>query len=84
METSPRGAAWNRRRIALTAAGGVAFAVIGALYWYGTQGPDPAHASRPARAAVPVSVVTASRQDVPIYLTGLGTVQALYPVGIHA
>ena len=34
--------------------------------------------------AVPVSVATASRQDVPIYLTGLGTVQALFTVGIHA
>jgi multidrug efflux system membrane fusion protein len=33
---------------------------------------------------VPVSVATASRQDVPIYLTGLGTVQALFTVGIHA
>ncbi len=84
METSPSGAAWSKRRIALTAAGGTAFALIGAAYWYGTHGPDPAHASRSARAAVPVSVVTASRQDVPIYLTGLGTAQALYTVGIHA
>ena len=33
---------------------------------------------------MPVSVATASRQDVPIYLTGLGTVQALFTVGIHA
>jgi len=33
---------------------------------------------------VPVSVAAASRQDVPIYLTGLGTVQALFTVGIHA
>jgi len=49
-----------------------------------TQGPDPAHAARPARPAVPVSVATASRQNVPVYLTGLGTVQALFTVGIHA
>jgi multidrug efflux system membrane fusion protein len=33
---------------------------------------------------VPVSIATASRQDVPLYLTGLGTVQALFTVGIHA
>ena len=39
---------------------------------------------REAAAAVPVSIATASRQDVPIYLTGLGTVQALYTVAIHA
>lgn len=81
---SPSGVAWSKRRVALTAAGCAVIAVIGALYWYGTQGPDPARASRPAPAAVPVSVATASRQDVPIYLTGLGTVQALYTVGIHA
>jgi multidrug efflux system membrane fusion protein len=33
---------------------------------------------------VPVSIATAARQDVPVYLTGLGTVQALYTVAIHA
>ena len=33
---------------------------------------------------MPVSVAAASRADVPIYLTGLGTVQALYTVAIHA
>jgi multidrug efflux system membrane fusion protein len=67
----------------LLAAGVVVFAVGGLVYWYWSQGPDPARAARP-RAAVPVSIATASRQDVPIYLTGLGTVQALYTVAIHA
>jgi membrane fusion protein, multidrug efflux system len=57
----------------------------GAAYWYWTQGPVPAHAARPpARAAVPVSVATVGKQDMPIYLTGLGTVQASYTVGIHS
>ncbi len=57
----------------------------GAFYWYWTQGPDPAHAARgTGRAAVPVTVVTVAREDVPVYLTGLGTVQALFTVGIHA
>ena len=36
------------------------------------------------RPAVPVSVAIATRQDVPIYLTGLGTVQASFTVGIHS
>jgi multidrug efflux system membrane fusion protein len=72
------------RRTALIAASVVGFAVLGLFYWYWSQGPDPAHAGRPARAAVPVSVATASREDVPVYLTGLGTVQALFTVGIHA
>jgi multidrug efflux system membrane fusion protein len=57
----------------------------GAVYWYWTQGPVPAHAARPpARAAVPVSVAMVGRQDMPIYLTGLGTVQASFTVGIHS
>jgi multidrug efflux system membrane fusion protein len=33
---------------------------------------------------VPVSVATVGRQDVPIYLNGLGTVQASFTVGIHS
>jgi multidrug efflux system membrane fusion protein len=61
-----------------------ALAVAGGVYWYLTQGPDPAHASRSARSAVQVTVATASRQDVPIYLQGLGTVQALFTIGIHS
>jgi multidrug efflux system membrane fusion protein len=66
-------------------AGGIAvLAIAGSVYWYLTQGPDPAHASRSARSAVQVTVATASRQDVPIYLLGLGTVQALFTVGIHS
>jgi multidrug efflux system membrane fusion protein len=72
------------RRAVLITAGVAGLAVLGLAYWYWSQGPDPAHAARSARAAVPVSVATASRQDVPIYLTGLGTVQALFTVGIHA
>ena len=33
---------------------------------------------------MPVSIAIVSRQDVPIYLTGLGTVQASFTVGIHS
>ena len=33
---------------------------------------------------MPVSVAIVGRQDVPIYLTGLGTVQASFTVGIHS
>jgi len=33
---------------------------------------------------VPVRIAIVSRQDVPIYLTGLGTVQASFTVGIHS
>jgi multidrug efflux system membrane fusion protein len=60
-------------------------AAAAGCYWYWGQGPSPAHAARPpARAAVPVSVALVARQDMPIYFTGLGTVQASYTVGIHS
>ncbi len=83
METSGSEAWWTSRRAVIAACIGV-FVIAGSAYWYFSQGPDPAHAARSARPAVPVTIATASRQDVPIYLTGLGTAQALYTVGIHA
>jgi multidrug efflux system membrane fusion protein len=74
----------SRRRklligIVLVAAAG------GGLYWYWQQASEPSRsAGRPGRAAVPVSVAAASRQDLPIYATGLGTVQASFTIGIHS
>ncbi|HEY2134372.1 MAG TPA: efflux RND transporter periplasmic adaptor subunit [Xanthobacteraceae bacterium] len=63
----------------------LAIAGGGAASWYLLQGPEPVSAARPAaRAAVPVSVAAAARRDMPIYLNGLGTVQALYTIGIHS
>jgi multidrug efflux system membrane fusion protein len=59
----------------------------GAITWsrLGSDAPDPGHAARPAaRAAVPVSVAIAARQDLPIYLSGLGTVQPVVSVSIHS
>jgi multidrug efflux system membrane fusion protein len=73
------------RRIVLMTICLVALAVGGGAYRYWGQGSEGAHAARlPPRAGVPVSVAVVGRQDVPIYLTGLGTVQASYTVGIHS
>jgi multidrug efflux system membrane fusion protein len=73
------------RRIVLIIACLAVFAVGGAGYWHWGQGSAGAHAARqPARAGVPVTVATVQHQDVPIYLTGLGTVQASFTVGIHS
>jgi multidrug efflux system membrane fusion protein len=59
--------------------------VGGAGVWYVLAGPRPVHADGgPARVTVPVSVAAAARRDVPIYLNGLGSVQAEYTVGIHS
>jgi membrane fusion protein, multidrug efflux system len=83
VEQNLGGAGWFSRRWMLITAGGAVFLIGGLSYWYWSQGPDPAHAAR-SRVAVPVSIAIASHADVPIFLTGLGTVQALYTVGIHA
>jgi len=84
VETSRNGPGRMSRRALLTTAFAVAVAAAVLFYWYWSQGPDPAHAARTSRAAVPVSVANAARQDMPVYLTGLGTVQALFTVAIHA
>src|SRR6202047_877835 len=71
------------RRIGAIAAGLAVVAGGAALYFHSVQPP-----SFPARgggaAGVPVSVAVAGRQDVPIYLPGIGSVQAYFTVDIHA
>jgi multidrug efflux system membrane fusion protein len=60
-------------------------AVAGAFYWYRAEEAEPARGPRGGgRAAAPVSVAVASRQDVPIYLTGIGSVQAYFTIDIRA
>jgi multidrug efflux system membrane fusion protein len=81
-ETTRSGGPWLTRRTGLIAACVLILGLAGA-YWFWGSGSDAARASRGARSAVPVSIATAAREDVPVYLTGLGTVQALYTVGIH-
>lgn len=64
---------------------GAAVAVVGLLYWqFASSPPQERSARSQAQASVPVSVATVTRQDVPIYLVGLGTVQASLTVGIRS
>ena len=85
MIAGKNGAASRSRRTALIATCLAILAAGSAAYWYWVQGPNPAHAVRPpARAGVPVNVATAARQDIPLYLTGLGTVQASFTIAIHS
>lgn len=85
METSRSAPGRKSRRVVLIAASAAVIVISGlSSYRYWSQGPNPANAARAGHAAVPVSVIAASRQDVQIYLTGLGTVQALFTVAIHA
>jgi len=83
LETKPNEAGRKRRRgLIISAVCGV-FVLAGLVYWTQTPRADNTARSK-ARAAVPVSVVAVSRQDMPVYLTGLGTVQALFTVAIHS
>jgi len=62
----------------------VAITVGGTGAWYLHQGPEPVRAARSSTpAAVPVTIATATKRDLPIYLTGLGSVQASFTVGIR-
>jgi multidrug efflux system membrane fusion protein len=65
----------------------VAGAGAAALYWTqsGSQAPDGGRAARPGgRAPVPVSIAIVARRDMPIYLTGLGSVQPTLNVSIRS
>jgi multidrug efflux system membrane fusion protein len=81
--SKPGAAASRRRRIVAIAIAGVLVAGGGA-YWLRAPGPETARAALPQGRAVPVSAVTAARQDVPVYVTGLGTVQASFTIAIHS
>jgi multidrug efflux system membrane fusion protein len=62
-------------------AAAVALLVLcGAWYWFGRK--PPAEAKPPP--AIRVDMATVQRADVPVYLEGLGTVQAFYTVTVTA
>jgi membrane fusion protein, multidrug efflux system len=58
---------------------------VAAGWWYSTDHPpaERAGGKKGAGAPVPVTVALTTKQDLPIYLTGLGTVQASFTVGIR-
>src|SRR5579871_1822117 len=63
----------------------VVIGVGGTGVWYfQQQGAEPVKAPRSAApTAVPVTTAVVTRRDLPIYLTGLGSVQASFTVGIR-
>jgi len=56
--------------------------------WFSQQGAEKTEPVKPARSSaqptVPVTTAVAARRDLPIYLTGLGAVQASFTVGIRS
>jgi len=65
---------------ALAIAAALLVVVLAAWHWLGRK--PPATAKKPP--AISVDVATVQRADVPVYLEGLGTVQAFYTVTITA
>ncbi len=81
--SAPRGSAsLSRTRLAWLAAGAAAVALIAWLLSPGRSRSMAATAREPA--AVPVNTALAERTNVPVYLEGLGTVQAFYTVKVTA
>ncbi len=64
--------------LAIIAAGGSAY------YWFWPQGHSPGITRASQRAPIPVTIAIASNRDVPIYVSGLGTVQASYTVRVSS
>jgi multidrug efflux system membrane fusion protein len=64
---------------------GIALVLLaGGAWWRLLPNSEPARVASPPRPSVPVSVGHAARQDVPVYVTGLGTVQASFTIAIHS
>ena len=58
-------------------------ALSGAGAWYFLQGPEPVSAARGGGQPIPVVATEVTKRDLPIYLTGLGAVQASFTVGVR-
>ena len=83
MEGNRDGAGSRRSRPVLLLLVCACAAAAGAVYWHWSPGLQPARAVPASRPAVPVKIAVAARQDVPIIVTGLGTVQASFTIAIH-
>src|SRR5271155_4862983 len=72
----------QRRAVVRLAAVGLGAGLAGAGGVLGPPMPPPAQPAEPA--AIPVTVAPVTRQDVPIFAEGIGTVQAFQSVLIQA
>jgi membrane fusion protein, multidrug efflux system len=72
------------RRVVLVAGLAVIAAAIGVAIWYKLPVSAVARVAPAPPPAIPVDAVAARRADVPVYLRGLGTVQAYNTVTVHS
>ena len=70
------------RRVVMPLACLLLIAAVGAALWFWPVASNGPAKDRFANEPIPVLVATATKRDVPIYLDGLGTVQAFYTVTI--
>ena len=78
---APQRSRWLWAVLALVLAGG------GGWYWFGKSGDGPKQQAQqrgPAPSGVPVEVAQARQSDLPIYLNGLGNVQAFNTVVVRS
>ncbi|HEY3845610.1 MAG TPA: efflux RND transporter periplasmic adaptor subunit [Acetobacteraceae bacterium] len=82
--TAPRPAVrhWARRSV-MPLACILLIAAVAAALWFWPATTNNQAKDRFANEPIPVLVATATKRDVPIYLDGLGTVQAFYTVTIR-
>ncbi|MEO5622542.1 MAG: efflux RND transporter periplasmic adaptor subunit [Dokdonella sp.] len=73
----------SRWKIALVVVAVLIAGLIGWRMWHRTPAPAM-RGGAGSGAPIPVTVVAATKADVPIYLTALGTVQALNTVSVNA
>jgi multidrug efflux system membrane fusion protein len=81
--TIRRSGAWRRGRWAVLAVALLGAAVGGWWRLAGTNAAEPVRPAPPGEG-VPVTTVPATLRNVPVYLTGIGNVQALYSVLVRA
>ena len=70
------------RRYVMLLASVLLIAAVGAALWFWPVASNSPAKDRFANEPIPVLVATAAQRDVPIYLDGLGTVQAFHTVTI--
>jgi multidrug efflux system membrane fusion protein len=74
----------HRLRSAAIVAGLAGIAGAGLYFYQASVSPSSPASSRSAPRPIPVSVAVASHRDVPVYVTGLGSVQASFTIAIHS
>jgi len=79
---SRSGAEVRRRKTVAFVAILATLAAAGAAYWFWPRTTQTVRAG--TGPTVPVSIAVTKRQDLPIYLTGIGSVQASYTVRINS